>query len=114
MSRQLALEGADFLIVSAGWYGGILKEDHWEVLVRARAIENTTFVCAANQTGNIFSGRSMVADPMGVILASGGEEEGLILAEIDQNRVKRVKDKLPSMVHRRPEFYAKLSNHSSS
>jgi predicted amidohydrolase len=109
VTRQLMLEKADFLFVSAGWYGGILKEEHWEILIRARAIENTTFVCAANQTGNVFSGRSMIVDPMGVILASAGEEEAIVLAEIDLERVKRVKERLPSMDHRRPKLYSNLT-----
>lgn len=105
ISRQLALQGADFLFIPAGWVAGAMKEEHWEILVRARAIENTTFICAANQVGNIFTGRSMIVDPMGVIVAGAGEEEGLIVAELDGERVSRVREKLPSVSHRRPEFY---------
>ncbi|MCK1985984.1 hypothetical protein MPH56_25835 [Peribacillus simplex] len=82
-----------------------MKEDHWETLLRARAIENTVFVCASNQAGNIFSGRSMIVDPMGVIATSGGEEETLIMSDIDLDRVHRVREKLPSVVNRKPEFY---------
>ncbi len=105
ISRQLALQGADFLFIPAGWFVGAMKEEHWEILVRARAIENTTFICAANQVGNVYTGRSMIVDPMGVIVASAGEEETLIVADIDPARVTRVREKLPSVVHRRPEFY---------
>lgn len=105
IARQFALKGADILFMPAGWVAGPMKEDHWETLIRARAIENTMFICAADQTGNIFVGRSMVVDPMGVMLANAGEEETLIFADIDLNRVHRVRQKLPSVANRRKEFY---------
>ncbi|QRG68333.1 carbon-nitrogen hydrolase family protein [Brevibacillus choshinensis] len=105
IARQFALQGADILFVPAGWVAGAMKEDHWETLVRARAIENTMFVCAADQVGNIFAGRSLIVDPMGVVLASAGEEETLIVAELDLDRISRVRSKLPSVANRRPEFY---------
>ncbi|MFJ7730157.1 carbon-nitrogen hydrolase family protein [Neobacillus sp. NPDC097160] len=106
IARQLALQEADILFIPAGWVAGTMKEDHWETLLRARAIENTVFVCASNQVGNIFSGRSLMVDPMGVITASGGEEETLIMTDIELDRVHRVREKLPSVIHRKPEFYA--------
>ena len=68
-------------------------------------IENTVYVCAADQTGIIFAGRSMVIDPMGIIVASAGEEEAVFAADIDLDRIKRVRDKLPCLGHRRPELY---------
>lgn len=105
IARQFALQGADILFVPAGWVAGAMKEDHWETLVRARAIENTMFVCAADQVGNIFAGRSLIVDPMGVVLASAGEEETLIVAELDLDRIQRVRSKLPSVANRRAEFY---------
>ncbi|WKB35429.1 carbon-nitrogen hydrolase family protein [Terrilactibacillus sp. S3-3] len=73
IARLLALQGAGLIIMPSGWVRGPMKEAHWELLLRARAIENTVFICAANQTGNIFTGNSMMIDPMGVILASAGE-----------------------------------------
>ncbi|EAO7496456.1 carbon-nitrogen hydrolase family protein, partial [Salmonella enterica] len=105
IARQFALQGADLLFVPAGWVAGPMKEDHWETLVRTRAIENTMFVCAADQVGNIFAGRSMIVDPMGVIVASAGEEETLLVAELDLDRIQRVRGKLPSVANRRPELY---------
>lgn len=105
IARQFALQGADLLFVPAGWVAGPMKEDHWETLVRTRAIENTMFVCAADQVGNIFAGRSMIVDPMGVIVASAGEEETLLVAELDLDRIQRVRGKLPSVSNRRPELY---------
>lgn len=105
IARQLALQEADILFVPAGWFAGAMKEEHWEILIRARAIENTVFVCAPNQAGNFFTGRSMIVDPMGVITTSAGEEETLIMSHIDLDRVQRVREKLPSVIHRKPEFY---------
>jgi predicted amidohydrolase len=105
IARQFALQGADILFVPAGWVAGSMKEDHWQTLIRARAIENTMFVCGANLVGDIFSGRSIIVDPMGVILASAGEEETLIVSDIDLDRIRRVREKLPSVRHRKPEFY---------
>ncbi|EST54142.1 amidohydrolase [Brevibacillus panacihumi W25] len=107
IARQFALQGADVLLVPAGWVAGAMKEDHWETLVRTRAIENTMFVCAADQVGNIFAGRSMIVDPMGVVVASAGEEETLLVAEIDLERIQRVRQKLPSVANRRPELYTR-------
>ncbi|MDN3020015.1 carbon-nitrogen hydrolase family protein [Paenibacillus sp. BSR1-1] len=105
IARQFALQEADVLLVPAGWMSGPMKEDHWQTLIRARAIENTMFVLGADLVGPEFSGRSLVVDPMGVVIASGGEEETLILADLDLERIERVREKLPSVKHRKPEFY---------
>ncbi|MGM9928472.1 MAG: carbon-nitrogen hydrolase family protein [Bacillus sp. (in: firmicutes)] len=105
IARQLALQGADYIIVPAGWFTGVVKEEHWEILIRARAIENTVFIMAANQVGHVYSGKSMIVDPMGVMMASAGEEETLLYTELDHSRIQRVRDKLPSVSHRREELY---------
>ncbi|MGG1679822.1 carbon-nitrogen hydrolase family protein [Neobacillus sp. NRS-1170] len=105
IARQFALQEADVLLVPAGWMSGPMKEDHWQTLIRARAIENTMFVVGADLVGPEFAGRSLVVDPMGVVIASGGEEEALILADLDLERIERVREKLPSVKHRKPEFY---------
>lgn len=105
ISRRLAIQGADFLFIPAAWVDGIMKEEHWKTLLRARAIENTVYVFAADQTGNNFSGQSMIIDPMGVVKANAGEEETIIITEIDLDRIKRVREKLPSVADRRTEFY---------
>ncbi|MEH7252551.1 carbon-nitrogen hydrolase family protein [Neobacillus niacini] len=105
IARQFALQEGDVLIVPAGWMAGPMKEDHWQTLIRARAIENTMFICGANLVGVEFTGRSMIVDPMGVVIASGGEEEGIIITDIDLERIQRVRQKLPSVRNRKPEFY---------
>lgn len=105
IARQFALQEADVLLVPAGWMAGPMKEDHWQTLIRARAIENTMFVCGANLVGTEFTGRSVVVDPMGVVMASGGEGETLIVTDIDLERIQQVRAKLPSVRDRKPEFY---------
>ena len=106
IARKLALEGADILFLPTAWVAGAMKEDHLHTLLRARAIENTVYICAADQVGNIYSGRSLVVDPMGVVVASAGEEEMLFIAEIDPERIKRVRNALPCVRGRRPELYS--------
>lgn len=105
ISRRLALKGADFFFIPAAWVTGAMKEDHWQTLLRARAIENTVFIFAGDQTGNAYSGQSMIIDPMGVVKANAGEEETLIISEIDVERIKRVRENNPCVAGRRPEFY---------
>jgi predicted amidohydrolase len=107
IARILALDGADVILLPSAWVAGPLKEHHWLTLVQARAIENTVFIAAADQVKNIYCGRSMLVDPMGVVLASGGEEEGLILGEADPSRIARVRETLPALRHRRAEIYAR-------
>lgn len=105
VARRLAVNGADVLFIPAAWVAGAMKEDHWQTLLRARAIENTVYVVAADQPGKPYSGQSMIIDPMGVVVANAGEEETLIVSEVDLDRIKRVREKLPSISGRHPEFY---------
>jgi len=105
LSRRLALAGADVLLLPAAWVAGALKEHHWTTLLRARAIENTMFVAAADQAGNVFVGRSMLVDPMGIAVAAGGEEPGLVVGDADIERIARVRETLPVLQHRREDVY---------
>ncbi len=105
IARHQAGLGAEVLIVPAAWVRGPRKEHHWETLVTARALENTVFVAACNQAGHIYTGASLVVDPMGIPLVSGPETEALIPCEIDLERIESVRAKLPSYRHRRPELY---------
>jgi predicted amidohydrolase len=106
LARRAALAGADVLLIPSAWIAGPLKEQHWATLVAARAIENTMFVAAANQTGNISIGRSMLVDPMGVAVAEGGEEPGIIIGDVELERIGRVREKLPVLRQRREALYA--------
>jgi predicted amidohydrolase len=100
-ARMLIDAGADVLAVPAAWVRGPLKEDHWVTLLRARAIENTAYVIGAAQTGSHYCGRSMIIDPMGVIVASLGDEEGVATGEARAERVADVRRRNPSLANRR-------------
>ncbi|RIV21959.1 carbon-nitrogen hydrolase family protein [Alicyclobacillaceae bacterium I2511] len=105
IARHQAGLGAEVLIVPAAWVRGPRKEHHWQTLVTARALENTVFVAACNQAGHVYTGGSMVVDPMGIPLVHGPETAALIPCEIDLERIEAVRAKLPSYRHRRPELY---------
>jgi len=109
MARILALQGAEPIVVPTAWLGGRMKEEHLHVLAKARALENTVFVAVASQTGRIFSGRSLVVDPFGVSICDAGEEEGLTIAEMDTDRIARVRKILPSLEHTRSDIYSGFS-----
>ena len=85
--------------------------EHWEVLLRARAIEDQAFVVAANQFGEHApgfrsGGRSMIVDPWGVVLAQAPDSETFVLAELDLERQAEIRRRLPSLANRRPQAYA--------
>jgi deaminated glutathione amidase len=103
--RQLSSAGADVLLVPSA-FTFPTGAAHWEVLCRARAIENQCWVIAANQTGaspHGFAdyGHSMIVDPWGTVVAQAGDEPGVVLAELDPERTARVRRELPSLQHRR-------------
>jgi len=108
--RILTLRGAQVLCVPSA-FTLTTTRDHWEVLLRARAIENQSFVVAANQIGvhpggNESGGRSMIVDPWGLVLAQATDGEGIALAELDRARLEHVRTTLPALRHRRDEAYA--------
>ena len=105
LSRALAEAGASFLAIPSA-FTRQTGEAHWHVLNRARAIENGCFVLAAAQGGTHENGRetyghSLVVDPWGRILAEGGTEPGVIMAEIDPAEVVAARSKVPSLQHGR-------------
>lgn len=101
MARYLVDAGAQALVVPAAWVAGPAKEDHWMTLARARAIENTTYVLAAGQTGPTCTGQSAIIDPMGHPLASAGEMPGVASAIIDAERLRVVRETNPSLGNRK-------------
>jgi predicted amidohydrolase len=101
LARALVDEGVDLIALPSAWVGGPLKEDQWSTLVRARAIENVAYVAAADQPPPGFAGRAMVVDPFGVVLASLPETEGVVVADVDPERVDHCREKMPSLDHRR-------------
>ncbi|MDR2294552.1 MAG: carbon-nitrogen hydrolase family protein [Microbacterium sp.] len=100
-ARVLLDAGADAIVVPAEWVRGPLKEDHWSTLIRARAIENTAFVVAADQTPPIGVGRSMIVDPSGIVLASLGTQPGVAIATLDRSELERVRQLNPALELRR-------------
>lgn len=107
MSRILTVNGADILVVPSAWVYGIMKENHWRTMIMARAIENGSYIIAPDQVGNIFSGRSMVADPFGTVLLDMGDKQGMDVVEIDKSRVMKVRESLPLLKNRRLDIYRK-------
>ena len=110
MSRILALAGAEILVIPSAWVQGVMKEEHWQIMLKARAIENGCYVIAPDQVGNIFSGRSMVVDPFGITLLDMGAKEGLEIIDIDRSRLKSVRKSLPLLDNRRIDAYRNFDN----
>jgi predicted amidohydrolase len=107
--RILAVRGARVFPLPAAFTLATTR-DHWETLLRARAIENQAFVIAANQIGehpggNRSGGRSMIVDPWGIVLAQAPDGVGHIVAELDLERLERIRAQLPALANRRPEVY---------
>jgi predicted amidohydrolase len=107
--RILAVRGAQVVTVPAAFTLATTR-DHWEVLLRARAIENQCFVIAPNQIGahppgHRAGGRSLIIDPWGLVLASAPDLETAIVAELDFATLGRVRRRIPALEHRRPDVY---------
>jgi len=102
--RYLSKIGADVLFVPAA-FTAYTGKDHWQVLIQARAIENTCYVIAPAQTGQHYSmrqthGHAMIVDPWGVVLADAGYTTGVAIAEINPIRLEQVRRQMPSLEHR--------------
>ena len=107
--RILALRGARVITVPSA-FTERTGRDHWEVLIRARAIENQVFMVAAGQIGFAAPhyrsyGRSMIVDPWGVVLAQAADTEGFVAADLDFTIQEEMRGSLPSLRKRRPEAY---------
>ena len=103
--REMASRGADWIALPSAFAPETGKA-HWEVLLRARAIENQAFVLAPAQCGRHSAdrashGRSLIVDPWGRILAEAGDEPAIVVADCDPDELRRVRDSLPALRHRR-------------
>jgi deaminated glutathione amidase len=105
MSRLLTLMGADVLVSPSGWVQGDMKIEHWQIMIRARALENGCYLIAPGQVGNIYIGHSMVVDPFGKIVVDMGDRQGLEIVELDPPMVREVREKLPLLKNRRADVY---------
>ncbi|HHP7230644.1 MAG TPA: carbon-nitrogen hydrolase family protein [Xenococcaceae cyanobacterium] len=102
--RHLSSKGANILFIPAA-FTAYTGKDHWQVLLQARAIENTCYVIAPAQTGNHYErrythGHAMIVDPWGTILADAGDRPGVAVAEINPERLYQVRQQMPSLQHR--------------
>lgn len=107
--RILTLRGARLIALPSA-FTAATGRDHWEVLLRARAIENQVFVLAPNQFGAApphyaSYGRSAIVDPWGVVLATAPDEECFVAAELDLAAQERIREALPALANRRPSVY---------
>jgi len=102
--RHLSQMGAEVLFVPAA-FTAYTGKDHWQVLIQARAIENTCYVIAPAQTGWHYNmrqthGHAMIVDPWGVVLADAGDKPGVAIAAIEPSRLEQVRRQMPSLQHR--------------
>ena len=107
--RILALRGATVVVLPSA-FTARTGPAHWEVLVRARAVEDQVFVVAPGQCGTspgalAWHGHSLVVDPWGTVLADGGDRPGHVVADLDLDRLADVRARLPSLANRRPTTY---------
>ena len=107
--RILAIRGARVIAIPAA-FTKVTGQAHWELLIRARAIENQAFVVAADQIGTHPAdkesfGGSMIVDPWGEVLAKAPDSETFVAADLDLERQDEVREKLPSLANRVPAAY---------
>lgn len=107
--RVLTVRGARLIALPSAFTLPTTR-DHWEVLVRARAIENQAFLIAANQVGSHpggfhSGGRSMIVDPWGLVLAQAADREGHVVADLDLESQRETREQVPALANRRPAVY---------
>jgi nitrilase len=107
--RHLAGAGAELLMIPAA-FTAYTGKDHWQVLLQARAIENTAYVLAPAQTGQHHGrrqthGHALVLDPWGTVLSDAGVTPGLAMAPVDTDHLGRIRAQMPSLQHRRPALF---------
>lgn len=109
LSRLMALEGVEVLIMP-GAFNMTTGPNHWETLIRSRAIDNQLFLVAASPARDdgasyVAYGHSMIVDPWGKVLSEAGSDEEIIYADISLNRIKEVREQLPVLGNRRMDLY---------
>jgi predicted amidohydrolase len=101
VTRRIVDAGADVVCMPAEWVRGPLKESHWRTLTTARALENTIYVAAADHAPPVGAGNSMVVDPMGVEVATIGEQTDVAVAWLSRDRIAAVRRLNPALALRR-------------
>ncbi|NBQ18148.1 MAG: carbon-nitrogen hydrolase family protein [Synechococcaceae bacterium WB5_2A_257] len=107
--RHLVGAGAELIMVPAA-FTAYTGKDHWQILLQARAIENTAYLLAPAQTGLHYGrrqshGHALVIDPWGTVLADAGVSQGVAVAPVDPSHLQRVRGQMPSLRHRRPALF---------
>lgn len=107
--RHLVEAGAELMLIPAA-FTAFTGKDHWQVLLQARAIENTAYVVAPAQTGMHYArrqshGHAMVIDPWGTVLADAGVLQGAAIAPVDTTHVGRIRKQMPSLKHRKSALF---------
>lgn len=111
VARAAAVAGCDVLLYPSAWHAGPCKPEHWETLLRARAIENELFVAGVCKAGPKYVGRSLVADPLGQVIARGSDctpeayADELVCCEVDLAAIASAREAMPVFAHRRTELY---------
>lgn len=100
-ARRLAADGADAFLLPAAWVRGLGKEAHWNILVTARALENTCYMIAVGECGERNIGASMVVDPLGVAILQAGEAPTLVYANLSKERIEHARKILPVLKNRK-------------
>ena len=109
---QLASPQAELIVVPANWPED--RVEHFKTLLKARAIENQCYIAGINRVGHartsLYSGDSMIVDPLGRELAHGGRTEELLVADLDLEMVRKYRAAFPAKIDRKPELYRKLAD----
>ena len=108
VARGLAEAEAEIIFAPSAWVKGEGKVEHWQVMNRARALENGCFVVSPAHTGNIYCGHSMVTDPTGKILLDMDTEPGMAYVDIDIGDVSETRQALPLLKNRRLDIYPSI------
>jgi len=106
--RTLSYAGAEIIVCPAAW--PYPRLDHWVTLCKARAVENLCYFVSVNQTGKVTLsrtnlGQSMIINPWGEVLACAGSDEGAVMAEIDLDRIKQIREEFPVLNDRNIDAY---------
>lgn len=108
LARTLALDGVEFLFIPAAFY--MPRFDHWQALVKNTALQNSMYVVGANLTNppggpGLFCGRSLIADPWGVAIATASDKPGFIQAYVDADYPTKIRNAVGTFHNRRPSLY---------
>jgi len=108
---RLAVDRCELIIIIASWPAA--RQHHWDLLLRARAAESQCFVVGVNRVGQgghlNFIGGSAIIDPLGQVIAHGGDKETLVLANVDPAKVAEVRSAMPFLKDRKPHLFKKLA-----